>query len=66
VARGGYILSFSLWAIGSTVLLYKFLAPPRLVAQGQAFQTILLDGGWLAFWVSKDLAWSWEEDGWLI
>lgn len=65
-ARAGYSIAILLWVLGSTVLLYKFVAPPRLVAQGQAFQTILLDGGWLAFWVAKDLAWSWEEEYWLV
>lgn len=58
--RAGFLLAFTLWFGSCCYLLKKWVEPPKFVAQGFAFQTCLLEGGWIAFWVLKDFAWTFE------
>lgn len=63
INRVGFALVFCVWLGSCGYLLYLWLTPPRFIAQGHAFQTVVLEGGWIAFWVLKDFAWTYEEDG---
>jgi hypothetical protein len=63
IVRVGFILTFCLWLSSCSYLLIQFIKPPRFHAQGYAFQTCLLEGGWIAFWVLKDFAWTFDKDG---
>ena len=63
-ARIVYLLAISSWAIAASYLLcVSCISSSRLVAQTNEFQTILLDGGWLVFWVLKDFCWTFDKNG---
>jgi hypothetical protein len=64
-ARVGFILSFVLWLASCAYLFNEWVKPPKFVAQGYAFQTCLLEGGWIAFWVLKDFLWTFDKDGFI-
>lgn len=66
IIRGGFILAFAMWVGSCTHLFKKWMDPPRFVAQGFAFQTCLLEGGWIAFWVLKDFFWTFDDQGFPI
>lgn len=63
VVRIGFVIAFVAWLGACGYLLKKWIEPPKFVAQGYQFQTCLLEGGWMAFWIAKDFAWSFDEEG---
>jgi len=66
VVQVGFGITFGLWLASCCYLLVLWMKPPRFVAQGFAFQTCLLEGGWIAFWVLADFANTFDGDGWYV
>eukprot|EP00746_Dinoflagellata_sp_MGD_P082265 gnl/MRDRNA2_/MRDRNA2_32661_c0_seq1.p1 gnl/MRDRNA2_/MRDRNA2_32661_c0~~gnl/MRDRNA2_/MRDRNA2_32661_c0_seq1.p1 ORF type:complete len:355 (+),score=53.52 gnl/MRDRNA2_/MRDRNA2_32661_c0_seq1:110-1174(+) len=64
--RIGFLVAFGTWIFSCCYLFKKWIEPPKFVAQGYAFQTCLLEGGWIAFWVLKDFLWTFDEDGFAV
>jgi len=63
VVQVGFGITFGIWIISCCYLLFLWVRPPVFVAQGYEFQTCLLEGGWIAFWVLMDIASSFDDEG---
>lgn len=63
IIRIGFLAAFGIWCLSCGYLLREWLKPPKFVAQGYQFQTCLLEGGWIAFWVLKDFLWTFDKEG---
>eukprot|EP00928_Gymnodinium_smaydae_P042828 TRINITY_DN28812_c0_g1_i1.p1 TRINITY_DN28812_c0_g1~~TRINITY_DN28812_c0_g1_i1.p1 ORF type:complete len:398 (+),score=31.44 TRINITY_DN28812_c0_g1_i1:93-1196(+) len=62
VIQVGFGITIATWLGSCVYLLYLWIKPPVFVAQGYAFQTCLLEGGWISFWVLTDVVASFGEN----